>query len=171
MDFCFVYRITVFLNIFLIMKEKLTKKNIFLGTLFLLVFIQIFRIDKSTKPVNSSTDFVALTSPNEEVTNLLKIACYDCHSNQPTYPWYTNVAPVSWWVKHHIDEGSHHLNFSEWGTYSEKRKNHKLEECIEMIEEGEMPMTSYTLMHKEAKLTDAQKLQLVEWFKAIKEIH
>ena len=60
------------------------------------------------------------------------------------------------------------MNFSIWGTYSEKRKNHKLEECIEMIEEGEMPISSYTLMHGEAKLTDSQKLQLVEFFKALK---
>jgi len=99
---------------------------------------------------------------------MLKTSCYDCHSNQPTYPWYTNIAPVSWWIKHHINEGTHHLNFSIWGTYSEKRKNHKLEECIEMIEEDEMPMSSYKIMHAESKLTDTQKLQLVEFFKAQK---
>lgn len=130
--------------------------------------MQAFRIDKTTKAVEASKDFISLTSANSEVTNLLKTACYDCHSNQPAYPWYTNIAPVSWWIKHHINEGSHHLNFSEWGTYSEKRKNHKLEECIEMVEEGEMPMASYTWMHGEAKLTDAQRLVLVEWFKGIK---
>lgn len=150
------------------MEKKLTKKKIFLGILFLLLFIQVFRIDKSTKPVDPSTDFIAITVPGEEVKNTLKIACYDCHSNQPAYPWYTNIAPVSWWIKHHIKEGREHLNFSDWGTYSEKRRNHKLEECIEMVEEGEMPMTSYTWMHKEAKLTDAQKLQLVEFFRAVK---
>jgi len=150
------------------MKNRFTKKNIFLYLVVLFILIQVFRIDKSTKPINVETDFIAMTSPDSEITNILKIACYDCHSNQPAYPWYTNVAPFSWWIKHHIDEGSRHLNFSEWGTYSEKRKNHKLEESIEMIEEGEMPMDSYTWMHTKAKLTDAQKLQLVEWFKAVK---
>lgn len=150
------------------MKKHLTKKKILLFFLLLLVIIQVFRIDKSTKAVNPETDFIAMTSANGEVEHLLKVACYDCHSNQPTFPWYTNIAPVSWWIKHHIDEGSHHLNFSDWGTYSQKRKNHKLEECIEMVEEGEMPMDSYTWMHKDAKLTDAQKLQLVEFFKAVK---
>ncbi|MBK6986431.1 MAG: heme-binding domain-containing protein [Bacteroidetes bacterium] len=147
------------------MKKKLTLKNISIFLVFLFLVIQSIRIDKTTEPVNSSTDFIALTSANAEVVNTLKIACYDCHSNQPTYPWYTNIAPVSWWIKHHINEGSHHLNFSIWGTYKDKRKHHKLEECIEMVEEGEMPMSSYTLMHGEAKLTDAQKLQLVGFLK------
>ena len=150
------------------MKKKFTAKNIGIFLVFLFLLIQSFRIDKNKEPVNPVTDFIVLTSANAEVANTLKIACYDCHSNQPTYPWYTNIAPVSWWIKHHIDEGSHHLNFSIWGTYKDKRKHHKLEECIEMVEEGEMPMSSYTLMHGEAKLTDAQKLQLVEFFKALK---
>jgi hypothetical protein len=152
------------------MKKYFTFKNIAVFLVFLLLTIQSIRIDKTTDPVNPATDFIALTSANSEVANSLKIACYDCHSNQPTYPWYSNIAPVSWWIKHHIDEGSHHLNFSIWGTYKEKRKNHKLDECIEMIEEGEMPMSSYTIMHSEAKLTDAQKLQLVEFFKAQKTV-
>lgn len=150
------------------MKKRFTLKNIAIFLIFLLLIIQSFRIDKTTQPIDAEKDFISLTSANVEVTNTLKIACYDCHSNQPTYPWYTNIAPFSWWVKHHTDEGSHHLNFSEWGTYSEKHRNHKLEECVEMIEEGEMPLESYTWMHKEAKLTDAQKLQLVEFFKGLK---
>lgn len=150
------------------MKKYFTIKNIAIFLVFLLLAIQSIRIDKTTQLVNPDTDFVALTQANVEVANILKIACYDCHSNQPTFPWYTNIAPVSWWIKHHINEGSRHLNFSIWGTYTEKRKNHKLDECVEMVEEGEMPMTSYTLMHKEAKLTDAQRVQLVEFFKSAK---
>lgn len=150
------------------MKKYFTVKNIAIFLVFLLLVIQSIRIDKTTQPVNPETDFLALTQANAEVGNILKIACYDCHSNQPTFPWYTNIAPVSWWIKHHINEGSRHLNFSIWGTYTEKRKNHKLDECVEMVEEGEMPMTSYTLIHKEAKLTDAQRVQLVEFFKSSK---
>ena len=150
------------------MKKRFNLKNISIALIFILLMIQSIQIDKTIEPVNPTTDFISVTAANTEVAGLLKTACYDCHSNQPTYPWYTNMAPVSWWIKHHINEGSQHLNFSIWGTYSEKRKNHKLEECIEMIEEGEMPMYSYTLMHKEAKLADSQKLQLVEFFKALK---
>lgn len=150
------------------MKKHFTKKKIAIALIGILVVMQAFRIDKTTKPVDKATDFVALTSPSTEVVQILKTACYDCHSDQTIYPWYSNIAPVSWWIKHHVDEGSHHLNFSIWGSYKDKRKHHKLEECIEMVEEGEMPLNSYTWTHKGAKLTDAQKLQLVEFFKGLK---
>lgn len=151
------------------MKKYFTKKKIVLALIVVFVAMQAFRIDKTTKPVDVNTDFISVTAANAEVAQLLKTACYDCHSEQPVYPWYTNIAPVSWWVKHHINEGSHHLNFSIWGTYKDKRKHHKLEECIEMVEEAEMPLNSYTWMHKEAKLTDAQRETLVAYFKGLKE--
>ncbi|MES2565776.1 MAG: heme-binding domain-containing protein [Bacteroidota bacterium] len=150
------------------MKKRFTKKNITIFLIFLFLLIQSIRIDKTTEPLNTATDFISLTSANSEISGILKSACYDCHSNQPIYPWYSNIAPVSWWIKNHYSEGSHHLNFSIWGTYSEKRKNHKLEECIEMVEENEMPLNSYTWMHKDAKLSDEQKLKLMEFFKAVR---
>lgn len=150
------------------MAKYLTKKKIILTLLSILIVIQFIRIDKTTKPVDANTDLIALTKPDAEIVSILKVSCYDCHSNQPTYHWYTNIAPVSWWIKHHINEGSHHLNFSEWGNYSQKRKDHKLDECIEMVEEDEMPMSSYTLMHKAAKLSPAQKALLLNWFKGLK---
>lgn len=150
------------------MRKKLTKKNIVISVLLLLLIFQFFRIDKTTKPVDPNTDFISLLQPDKEVTSILKTSCYDCHSNQPAYPWYTNIAPLSWWIKHHINEGSHHLNFSEWGNYSQKRKDHKIDECIELINADEMPMTSYTLMHEDAKLTKEQKALLINYFKGIK---
>ena len=148
------------------MKKYFTKKCIFQIVFGVLIIIQFFRIDKTIKPINTKTDYISVAQTNPEISTLLKNACYDCHSNQPTYPWYTNIAPVSWWIKNHINEGSRHLNFSDWETYTSKRKDHKLEECIEMIEEGEMPMNSYTWMHGETKLTNAQRTLLIDWFKA-----
>ncbi|MCC6371554.1 MAG: heme-binding domain-containing protein [Bacteroidia bacterium] len=150
------------------MKKYFTLKKISLIVLALLLVSQFFRIDKSTKPVDSSKDFISLTSPPGDLANVLKTSCYDCHSNQPNYPWYTNVAPISWWIKNHINEGSHHLNFSEWGAYSSKKQDHKLEECVEMIEEGEMPMSSYTLIHGNAKLSKEQQQQLMDWFNSLR---
>ena len=151
------------------MFKKLTIKKIGILLLILLVIIQFFTIDKTTQPTDVSKDIIALTSANREISTILKTSCYDCHSNQPVYPWYTNIAPLSWWIKHHIKEGSQHLNFSEWGTYSKKRKNHKLDECAEMLIENEMPLTSYTIIHKEATLNDNQKNHLLNWFYALKE--
>ena len=151
------------------MRKHLTAKKIGVFLIVLFIVIQLFRIDKTVQPEDPSKDFISVTGANDEVAHLLNVACYDCHSNQPNYSWYTNIAPFSWWVKSHINEGTHHLNFSEWATYKEKRKHHKLEECIEMVEEDEMPLASYTWMHGDAKLTDAQKQLLVEWFRSQKD--
>lgn len=151
------------------MLKKITIKKIVIVIIGLLLIFQLFRIDKTTKPVDTTTDFISVTQSRPEVASILKTSCYDCHSNQPVYPWYTNIAPLSWWIKNHINEGSEHLNFSEWGTYKLKRKDHKLEECVEMIEEGEMPMTSYTLIHGNAKLNDTQKTLLINWFKDLRD--
>lgn len=150
------------------MKKHFTFKKISLVIIVLLVIAQFFRIDKSTKAHDAGKDFISMTIAPDEIAIMLKTSCYDCHSNQPVYPWYTNIAPVSWWIKHHINEGSHHLNFSEWGTYSSRKQDHKLEECVEMVEENEMPMSSYTLMHGNAKLSEQQKKQLTDWFNSLR---
>lgn len=143
-------------------------KKIAIGFIVLLVIIQFFRIDKTNPTIIQENDFISITNPPENIKNLLKTSCYDCHSNESTYPWYTNVAPISWWVKQHINEAREELNFSEWGTFTEKRKKHKLEEVYEEVEEGEMPLKSYLIAHSEAKLTTEQKNELVAWFKAEK---
>ncbi len=143
-------------------------KKILLGLVAVLIIIQFFRIDKTNPPVDNSQDFMTLTSPPAEVAQIMKDACYDCHSHETAYPWYTNVAPVSWWIKKHINEGREHLNFSIWGTYTAKKADHKLEECYEEVEEGEMPLNSYTWAHAEARLTDTQREQLVSWFKSLR---
>ncbi len=150
------------------MKKKLTLKNIGIGLVVLLLVSQLFRIDKTNKASAPEKDFLVISQADSEITSLLKNSCYDCHSNQVTYPWYTNIAPVSWWIKHHINEGSHHLNFSEWGDYSGRKADHKLKECVEMVEEGEMPMTSYTLIHGTAKLSKEQQSRLIEWFNSLR---
>ena len=142
------------------------KKKIFLGLLLAFIIIQFFRIDKTNPPVKSGQDIIAIQHPNADITNILKRACYDCHSHETKYPWYSNVAPISWLLKHHIDEGREHLNFSTWGKYTLKKQQHKLSEAYEEVEEGEMPMFGYVKMHKEANLSDSEKKQLLSWFKA-----
>lgn len=138
-------------------------KRILSGVIILLVLIQFVRIDKTNPKVIPENDFINITNPSEDIAMVLKNSCYDCHSNESTYPWYTNIAPISWWTKHHINEGRRHINFSEWGDYPLDKLNHKLEECYEEIEEGKMPMTSYTIAHPDAKMTTEQKNKLKEW--------
>lgn len=152
------------------MKQKLNFKKIAFIVLVVLILIQAIRIDKTNEPVNQASDFIIATQAENEIAGILKTSCYDCHSDEATYPWYTNIAPVSWWIKHHINEGREHLNFSKWGTYSAKKADHKLEECVEMINEDEMPMGSYTIMHSEAKLSIVQKEKLVAFFNSMRKI-
>lgn len=145
-------------------KNNMKKALIIVG--IILIGIQVFRIDKTNPATTKANDFITLTNPNAEVAEVLKTACYNCHSNNTQYPWYADVAPVSWWIKHHVDEAQEELNFSEWGNYSEKKKLHKLHECYEEVEEGEMPLSSYLIMHKEAKLSAEQRELLEDWFKS-----
>ena len=126
------------------------KRSLLVLTVGLLI-IQFFQIDKTQPPSDPNNDFIHLLSPPSEIATLLQSSCYDCHSYKTKYPWYTSVAPLSWWIDHHIQEGREHLNFSEWGTYTDKRKKHKLEECWEEMGEGIMPLNSYLWVHKEAK--------------------
>lgn len=149
------------------MKSLSLLQKILLGLLAVLIIMQFFQIDKTNPPVEPNAEFIAMTNPPAEVQNLLKKSCYDCHSHETKYPWYTNVAPVSWWIKHHIDDGRKHLNFSSWGSYDADRKAHKLEECYEEVEKGNMPMESYLIMHGEAKMTDDEKSTLINWFKSM----
>ena len=144
------------------------KNKIIIGVVILIVSIQFFRIDKSNPASDPKVDFFIVEEVPEDVQAIIKTSCFDCHSNNAVYPWYTNVAPVSWWVKQHIDEGRDELNFSEWGTYSIKRKLHKLEEIEELIEEGEMPLNTYLWVHGEAKLTEQQQKKLINWTKEVR---
>jgi hypothetical protein len=146
------------------MKKHFTLKRILLYLLIILVIMQFFRIDKTQPAVVRENDFMFITQPPEEMASMLRSSCYDCHSYEATYPWYSNIAPVSWWLQHHVDEGRGKLNFSVWGTYASRKKDHKLEECIEMTQTKEMPLNSYTWLHNDAKLTDQQRTDLVNWF-------
>ncbi len=140
-------------------------KRILLGLLILLVVAQFIRPDYSNPPVDSSQDFIQVHNPPSEIASMIKSACYDCHSHETVYPWYSQVAPVSWWTVHHVEEGREHLNFSVWTTYNAKKKAHKMEECHEEMEKGAMPLQGYDLMHADAKLSASQKEALVNYFK------
>lgn len=146
---------------------KLKRKHILpiLGLIF--IIIQFFRIDKTNPPIDPKLDFVSNLNPPSEVKKKIVDACYDCHSHDTEYPWYTNVAPVSWWVKGHITGGRQHLNFSKWKEYSKEKQDHKIEECIEMLEMKWMPLASFTWLHSEAKMSDAEREEMIAYFKSL----
>lgn len=136
-------------------------KKLFVVLLIIVVGIQFIRPKKNVSEIPSSNDIrVHYPLPGNAET-ILKRACYDCHSNNTYYPWYTNIQPIGWWMQHHVDEGVAELNFSDFAAYPLKKADHKLEETIEMIEEQKMPLKSYTWMHKDAVLSQ-EEIQIVK---------
>ena len=143
-------------------------KKILLILFGLILLMQVIRIDK-TNPVSSpSEDLFAKNPTKPEVQNLIKIACYDCHSNETTYPWYTNVAPISFWIKRHINNARGSLNFSIWASYDSDQKTSHAEESAVKTEKGFMPISTYKLMHSEARLTEAEQTEIAAYFRSIK---
>jgi hypothetical protein len=143
-------------------------KKILLAILAVLIVIQFFRPEKNTSSdVITANDISKVHAIPNNVHDLLVQKCYDCHSNNTAYPWYSNIQPVAWWLAHHVDEGKGELNFSEFATYEAKKANHKLEELGEVVEDESMPLKSYTLMHPETKITAEDKQLISAWLKTL----
>jgi hypothetical protein len=139
------------------------KRKILIAIISFLVLIQFIRPEKNLGLADTPADITHSVTVSPEIKNILEKSCYDCHSNHTEYPWYANIQPVASWLAHHIEEGKGELNFSEFDTYKLKRKKHKLKEVIEQINEGEMPMNSYLLIHKDASLSEGQKAKFIKW--------
>lgn len=140
----------------------------------LLVLLVIFLVMQAFRPAkNSSNDTSGDISKSyvlpENVKIILAKACYDCHSNNTRYPWYSEVQPVSWWLASHVKDGKRHLNFNEFDKYKIARQYEKLEECIKEVKEGGMPLPSYTLIHKDAILTKEEKETLYNWCEILRD--
>jgi len=142
-------------------------KKILLALLVVLIGLQLIRVKQDNPVSKPESDFITVTNPPQEIGNILKGACYDCHSYQTVYPWYFNVAPLSWWLKGHVNKARKHLNFSLWGEYPAKQVSHKLKGCIKLIDKKAMPLDSYTWMHEKARLSDEQRQSLSDWFKTL----
>ncbi len=142
------------------------KKKILLGLVIFLVAIQFVPISKTNPPVVQEQTLSSAVEPSvtPQVLTLLKGACYDCHSNETVYPNYTRAQPLGWWIKGHITAGREKLNFSEWASYSGKEKIKQAQECIEVMEQGRMPMKSYVWMHPTGKLSDQDEKILMDFF-------
>lgn len=142
-------------------------KKILLVLLIILVFIQFIRPAKNQSTEVTANHIYNVYATNENVKTILDKACNDCHSNNTKYPWYANIQPVAWWLNDHIEDGKKHLNFSEYGAYNLRRQYHKMEEVIDEVKEGEMPLSSYTIVHTNAKLTAEEKATLTGWAQSI----
>jgi hypothetical protein len=134
---------------------------IVVGCLF--VFAQFVRPARTNPPVEQSQTIAAHTQMTPQVKDILERSCRDCHSNQTVWPWYTNVAPVSWWLSNHVNVGRSNMNLSEWGKLDPNRQDRKLRQICDEVSDGAMPLSSYTPMHPKAKLSDQDKKTLCDW--------
>lgn len=145
-------------------------KTILIILLVALVVIQFIPVEKNIQDnYTSVVAFEAETNMPENIKAIMRKDCYDCHSNQTVYPWYAQIAPANFFLADHVEEGKEHLNFSGWNEYSAKRKDHKLDELIEEVEEGEMPLESYTWVH--GTITEEEKESLISWAKLARQVY
>ncbi|QIE59343.1 heme-binding domain-containing protein [Rasiella rasia] len=133
------------------------------------VVIQFLPMDYNQSETVPQTDFMLVNIVPATVEKSLQVSCYDCHSNNTKYPWYNKVQPVAWFLEDHIKEGKAELNFNEWDTYSDRRQNSKLRSIIKQIENGEMPLDSYTLIHRDAIFSEKEKEAVLNYMKTLKD--
>ena len=129
----------------------------------LVVGIQAIRPARTNPPVDESQTINAKTQMSPEVASIIDRSCRDCHTNKTVWPWYTNVAPVSWWLSNHVNDGRRAMNMSEWGKLDPNRQDRKLRQICDEVQDGVMPLSSYTPMHPMAKLSDQDKKTLCDW--------
>lgn len=137
-----------------------------IGLLVLLVVVIVIQFIQPARNKNEqvlATDITRIYTLPENIKAILKTSCYDCHSNNTDYPWYANIQPGGWWLASHIKDGKAELNFSEFGTYSNRRQQSKLKSIANSIEDGAMPLASYTLIHRNVKLSEEDKTLLMNW--------
>lgn len=144
-------------------------RKILIVLLIALVIIQFFH-PKRNKAEGEQANYIGkvFTVP-DDVKSILAKACNDCHSNNTRYPWYCNFQPIDWWTNNHLKEGKREINFDEFSNKSPRYQYNKIGAVAEQIKKGEMPLSSYLWIHKDAVLTDAEKSKIYAWTDAIKD--
>lgn len=125
--------------------------------------IQLVRPARTNPPTEPSRTLSATVDVPEEAAGVLARACRDCHSNDTRWPWYSRVAPISWFVVDHVNHGRRHFNYSDWAKYDASERERLLKNVCTLARKGEMPLPTYTWMHRDARLTDEDVLALCGW--------
>ena len=144
-------------------------KWIAIGLIVVFLGIQFVRPARTNPPIDESQTISARTQMTPEVAAILDRSCRDCHSHKTVWPWYTNVAPISWWLSNHVNDGRKDLNLSEWGRLPPDRQDRKLRQICDEVSDGVMPLSSYLPMHPQARLSEQDKKTLCDWVDAERE--
>ena len=143
-------------------------KTVFLAMVVIAVVIQFIRPDMAPVPVDPKHTIQAVVTVPPQIDAMLHQSCYDCHSNETRWPWYSQISPVSWWLKSHINDGRRALNFSEFAALPKKKQLKKLDDACDQVKQGDMPLKFYLPMHPAAHLTDADRSALCTWFTSLR---
>jgi len=143
------------------------KKKILFILILIFIGVQFHRPNKNVQLSETLDDFLIAEKAPKNIKALLQNSCYNCHSNKTDYFWYDHISPISWVVDKHIKEGKEDLNFSNWATLDSRDKAGVVSEIAVTISEGKMPLPSYIKIHNEAKLSDNEKQQILEWLYTI----
>ena len=138
-------------------------KKILLALLIVFIAIQLIRPAHNTSGQILLTDITKTVNVPNKVLDVFKNSCYDCHSNNTRYPWYVNMQPMGWVMARHIKNGKENLNFSDFGSYSKRKQANKLKVIAKSVTDGSMPLSSYTIMHTDAKLSKEDMSVITEW--------
>ena len=144
-------------------------KKIIIFLLIAFVGIQFIPTTRNESTEILKTDFAQHFDVPQDIQSLLKKSCYDCHSNNTSYPWYNKFQPVSWMLQNHVNNGKKELNFSEFGAYSNRKQKSKLKSIISQIRDDEMPLFSYTIIHGDAKLSESDKNLIMAWLTKLRD--
>lgn len=136
-----------------------------IAVVLLIAFIGIQFLPKqiNKSETTSKADFFLVNKVPANIKNKLQTSCYDCHSNNTRYPWYNKIQPAAMFLENHVKDGKKELNFSEWDSLSVRRKKSKLKAIINQLKDNQMPLSSYTIIHTDAKFTEAEKQEMIKW--------
>ncbi|OJW42277.1 MAG: cytochrome C [Sphingobacteriales bacterium 48-107] len=140
------------------------KKKIILGLAVILIGIQVFQPLRNQSDEVTASHIERVYAVPQNVKAILTQSCYDCHSNNTRYPWYSRIQPGAWYMARHIKKGKEELNFSTFGEYSARKQRNKFRAMAGQVKDGEMPLSSYTLIHRNAVLSQDDKQVLINWF-------
>ena len=133
----------------------------------IVLVIQVIPVERNVSTVPPGQSFEKTEKVPANVAAILKVSCYDCHSNNTRYPWYSELQPGAWFMARHIKKGKEELNLDEFNDYSKRRKKAKIKSIISQIEKEEMPLKSYLMLHSSARLSAADKMDLIDFFNTL----
>jgi hypothetical protein len=140
-------------------------RRVAFGAIAAVVLIQVYRPSRTNPPMDVKQDISAVMNVDAAVQPILDRSCNDCHSNRTVWPWYSEIAPISWGVTSDVSDGRRHMNFSEWGTYPDYKRKDLLDKACKLVTQHDMPPFTYSLIHRESALSQTDREAVCRWTK------